>query len=63
MNLDLDLGRLFVEAENRLSRDAYDKYESKYELLKTIVDYGSEEDMLALTRFVIETKERFGMTL
>ncbi len=62
MNLDLDLGRLFFEAENRLSRDAYDEYESKYELLKTIVDYGSEADMLALTRFVIETKECFGRT-
>lgn len=60
MELDIDLGRLFVEAEDRLSKEEVEEYEAKYKMLKTIVNYGSKADMLALTRFVMETKERFG---
>lgn len=62
MEMDLNLGKLFIEAEERLNKSEHAEYEAKYKALREIVDYGSEADMLALTRFVIETKERFGQT-
>lgn len=60
--MDLNLGKLFIEAEERLNKSEHAEYEAKYKVLRSIIDYNSEADMLALTRFVIETKERFGKT-
>ena len=58
--MDLSLGKMFIEAEDRLSETEHAEYEAKYKTLREMLDYGSEVDMLALTRFVIETKEHFG---
>lgn len=60
--MNLSLGKLFIEAEDRLNENEHAEYEAKYKALREMVDYDSESDMLALTRFVIETKERFGQT-
>lgn len=62
MEIDFSLGKLFIEAEDRLTESEYAEYKAKYKALRDMVNYDSEADMLALTRFVIETKERFGKT-